>query len=80
MFSSCFFRSIIVLCLVLLAPTARAATVLVAIAANFNKPMTEIAAEFEKAITRESVLLLNLHVGMTVYVQIKDTSTLIIQF
>jgi molybdate transport system substrate-binding protein len=73
MFSSCFFRSIIVLCLILLAPTARAATVLVAVAANFSKPMTEITAEFEKAITRKSVLLLNLQVGMTAYAHIKGT-------
>ena len=31
------------------APTGQAATVLVAVASNFTKPMTEIAAEFEKA-------------------------------
>ena len=73
MFSSCFFRSITVLCLILLAPIARAANVLVAVAANFSKPMTEIAAEFEKAITRKSVLLLNLQVGMTAYAHIKGT-------
>ena len=76
MFSSCFFRSIIVLCLILLALIARAANVLVAVDANFSIPMTEIAAEFEKAITRKSALLLNLQIGMTVYAQIKGTSIL----
>jgi molybdate transport system substrate-binding protein len=38
-----------VLALLLVGQTSGAATVLVAVAANFSKPMTEIAAEFEKA-------------------------------
>ena len=49
MLPSRFFRLIIVAWLILLAPTTWAATTLVAVAANFSKPMTEIAAEFEKA-------------------------------
>jgi len=44
-----FIRVIILLALLLFGQTSRAATVLVAVAANFSKPMTEIAAEFEKA-------------------------------
>jgi len=44
-----FFRVALVLALLLFSQTSRAATVLVAVAANFSKPMTEIAAEFEKA-------------------------------
>lgn len=43
------FRPIIALALLLLSQTSWAATVLVAVASNFTKPMTEIAAEFEKA-------------------------------
>ena len=43
------FRSILAAWLILLAPSIWAATTLVAVAANFTKPMTEIAAEFEKA-------------------------------
>ncbi len=49
MLPSRFFRSIIVAWLILLAPTTWAATTLVAVAANFSKPMTEIAAQFKKA-------------------------------
>ena len=49
MLPSRFFRSIIVAWLILLAPASWAASTLVAVAANFSKPMTEIAAEFEKA-------------------------------
>ena len=44
-----FFRPLIVAWLILLAPASWAATTLVAVAANFTKPMTEIAAEFEKS-------------------------------
>ncbi len=44
-----FFRPIIVAWLILLAPASWAASTLVAVASNFSKPMTEIAAEFEKA-------------------------------
>ncbi|MCK9397705.1 MAG: molybdate ABC transporter substrate-binding protein [Methylobacter sp.] len=44
-----FFRPIIVFALLLFGQTSWAATTLVAVAANFTKPMTEIAAEFEKA-------------------------------
>ena len=44
-----FSRTIIVLALLLFGQASRAATVLVAVAANFSKPMMEIAAEFEKA-------------------------------
>lgn len=44
-----FFRTTVVLALLLFGQATWAATVLVAVAANFTKPMTEIAAEFEKA-------------------------------
>lgn len=43
------FRSIFLLSLLLFSSIGSAATTLVAVAANFTKPMTEIAAEFEKA-------------------------------
>ncbi|MDP3875728.1 MAG: molybdate ABC transporter substrate-binding protein [Methylobacter sp.] len=49
MLPSRFFRPIIIASLILLAPTSWAATTLVAVASDFTKPMTEIAAEFEKA-------------------------------
>ncbi len=42
------FRSILAAWLILLAPTTWAATTLVAVASDFTKPMTEIAAAFEK--------------------------------
>jgi molybdate transport system substrate-binding protein len=42
-------RPVIALALLLFGQTSWAATVLVAVAANFSKPTTEIAAEFEKA-------------------------------
>lgn len=48
MLKTAFTRSLIALALLLLSQTGRAATVLVAVASNFSKPMTEIAAEFEK--------------------------------
>ena len=44
-----FSRAVILSVLLLVGQTIGAATVLVAVAANFSKPMTEIAAEFEKA-------------------------------
>lgn len=44
-----FSRTVVVLALLLSCQTSWGATVLVAVAANFSKPMTEIAAEFEKA-------------------------------
>ena len=44
-----FSRAIIMAVLLLAGQTSEAAAVLVAVAANFSKPMTEIAAEFEKA-------------------------------
>jgi molybdate transport system substrate-binding protein len=44
-----FSRAVILSVLLLVGQTSGAATVLVAVAANFSKPMTEIAAEFEKA-------------------------------
>ncbi|MDD2740070.1 MAG: molybdate ABC transporter substrate-binding protein [Methylomonas lenta] len=44
-----FFRLTLVFCLVVIAPTVFAETVLVAVASNFTKPMTEIAEAFEKA-------------------------------
>ena len=44
-----FSRAIIALALLLVGQISWAATVLVAVAANFSKPITEIAAEFEKA-------------------------------
>jgi molybdate transport system substrate-binding protein len=43
------FRSILAAWLLLIAPVTWADTVLVAVAANFTKPMTEIAAAFEKS-------------------------------
>lgn len=49
MLPTTFFRTIIVLALLLFGETSWAATVLVAVASNFTKPMTEIATEFEKA-------------------------------
>jgi molybdate transport system substrate-binding protein len=42
-------RAVVVLALLPTAQTSWGATVLAAVAANFSKPMTEIAAEFEKA-------------------------------
>ena len=44
-----FSRAVILSLLLLADQTSWAASVLVAVAANFSKPMTEIAAEFEKA-------------------------------
>jgi len=44
-----FFRSIVILSLLLIVQTSWAETVLVAVASNFSKPMTEIAAGFTKA-------------------------------
>jgi len=44
-----FSRTAMVLALLLVGHPSWAATTLVAVAANFSKPMTEIAAEFEKA-------------------------------
>ena len=44
-----FSRTALVLALLLFGQASWGATVLVAVAANFSKPMTEIAAEFEKA-------------------------------
>lgn len=44
-----FFRPIVAVWLLLVTPALWAETVLVAVASNFTKPMTEIAAEFEKA-------------------------------
>ncbi|WP_432740531.1 molybdate ABC transporter substrate-binding protein [Methylobacter sp. G7] len=49
MLSSRFFRSLIAAWLILSAFSTCADTVLVAVAANFTKPMTEIAAAFEKS-------------------------------
>jgi molybdate transport system substrate-binding protein len=49
MLPTTFFRAIVVLALLLFGQVSWAATVLVAVASNFSKPMTEIAAEFEKA-------------------------------
>jgi molybdate transport system substrate-binding protein len=43
------FRLTLVFCLVVIAPSVFAETVLVAVASNFTKPMTEIAEAFEKA-------------------------------
>ncbi|TAN70981.1 MAG: molybdate ABC transporter substrate-binding protein [Methylobacter sp.] len=44
-----FIRPILVLAFLVFSQVGWAATVLVAVASNFTKPMTEIAAEFEKA-------------------------------
>lgn len=44
-----FFRSTIILTLLLLSQSCWAGSVLIAVASDFTKPMTEIAAEFEKA-------------------------------
>jgi molybdate transport system substrate-binding protein len=49
MLPSRFFRPIFVAGLILLAPASWGAATLVAVASDFTKPMTEIAAEFEKA-------------------------------
>lgn len=49
MLPTTFFRPAVALTLLLLSQTGVAATVLVAVTSNFTKPMTEIAAEFEKA-------------------------------
>jgi len=43
-----FSRAVIVSVLLLVGQTSRAASTLIAVAANFSKPMTEIAAEFKK--------------------------------
>lgn len=48
MLASTFFRAIATVALLLVSQTSWTATVLVAVASNFSKPMTEIAAEFEK--------------------------------
>ncbi|MGZ4977231.1 MAG: molybdate ABC transporter substrate-binding protein [Methylobacter sp.] len=56
MLSSRFFRPIIVAWLILLAPSTWAATTLVAVAANFTKPMTEIAEAFEKSTGHKASL------------------------
>ncbi|MDD5216119.1 MAG: molybdate ABC transporter substrate-binding protein [Methylococcales bacterium] len=42
-------KPLVLLSLLFIAPLTHAATTLVAVASNFTKPMTEIAAEFEKA-------------------------------
>jgi molybdate transport system substrate-binding protein len=49
MLPTTFFRTILALALLLSSQTGWAATVLVAVASNFTKPMTEIASAFEKA-------------------------------
>ncbi len=49
MLKTTFSRTIVALALMLFGQASGAATVLVAVASNFSKPMTEIAAEFEKA-------------------------------
>lgn len=49
MLKNSFFRSALLLGLLLASSIASAATTLVAVAANFTKPMTEIATVFEKA-------------------------------
>ncbi len=49
MFTPCFFRFIVALALLFSTQFSVAATVLVAVAANFSKPMTEIASAFEQA-------------------------------
>jgi molybdate transport system substrate-binding protein len=48
MLPTTFFRTTLILALLLFGQASLAATVLVAVASNFSKPMTEIAAEFEK--------------------------------
>lgn len=50
------FRPIIVLALLLLSQAGSAATVLVAVASNFTKPMTEIAEAFEKSTGHKASL------------------------
>ncbi|MDD1621105.1 MAG: molybdate ABC transporter substrate-binding protein [Methylococcaceae bacterium] len=49
-------RILLILCLVSLSAITQAATTLVAVAANFTKPMEEIAAEFQKATGHEAKL------------------------
>lgn len=46
----------LILCLLACSPFVSAETALVAVAANFTKPMTEIAAEFQKATGHEAKL------------------------
>jgi molybdate transport system substrate-binding protein len=49
MFNSIFTRSLLALCLLTITSLVYADTTLVAVAANFTKPMNEIAAAFEKS-------------------------------
>ena len=51
-----FSRIVIALAILLFTQTSWAASVLVAVAANFSKPMTEIAAEFTKTTGHEAKL------------------------
>ena len=56
MFNTSRFRFFTVLALLSISQIGWAATTLVAVAADFTKPMTEIAAEFEKATGHEAKL------------------------
>jgi len=49
MLTTAFFRSLIALALLVISSASWSATVLVTVASDFTKPMTEIAAVFEKA-------------------------------
>lgn len=51
-----FFRALVLASLMLPVSSAWSATTLVAVAANFTKPITEIAAEFQKATGHEAKL------------------------
>lgn len=56
MLSRRFFRFLIAVWLIFLAPSTWAATTLVAVASDFTKPMTKIATEFQKATNHEAKL------------------------
>jgi len=56
MLKNTIFRSILLLALLLMTSISSAATTLVAVAANFTKPMTEIAAAFEKSTGHKASL------------------------
>jgi len=56
MLKNTIFRSILLLALLLMTSISSAATTLVAVAANFTKPMTEIAEAFEKSTGHKASL------------------------
>ncbi len=56
MLSNRFFGPLIAVWLLLITPAIFAETILIAVASNFTKPMTEIAAEFEKSTDHSAKL------------------------